>query len=102
MVAPIAALKAYSAAQKVMDAGAAPAGDVAQGPDFSKLLSNVIGGLEQSSKQAETQMSAHAAGKADLVDVVTSVASAETQLETVMSIRDQVISAYQQVLAMPI
>jgi flagellar hook-basal body complex protein FliE len=101
MVAPVAALKAYAAAQKITESGAA-AGEVAQGPDFSKVLSNVIGGLEQSSKQAEAQMSAHAAGKADLVDVVTSVASAETQLETVMSIRDQVISAYQQVLAMPI
>ena len=101
MVAPVAALKAYAAAQKITESGSA-AGEVAQGPDFSKVLSNVIGGLEQSSKQAEAQMSAHAAGKADLVDVVTSVASAETQLETVMSIRDQVISAYQQVLAMPI
>jgi flagellar hook-basal body complex protein FliE len=47
-------------------------------------------------------MAAHAAGKADLVDVVTSVASAETSLETVMSIRDQVISAYQEILRMPI
>src|ERR1700744_6810590 len=101
MVAPVAALKAHPAAQKITESGAA-AGEVSQGPDFSKLLSNVIGGLEQSSKQAETQMSAHAAGKADLVDVVTSVASAETQLETVMSIRDQVISAYQEILRMPI
>ena len=102
MVAPVAALKAYAAAQKVMDAGAAPAGEVSSGPDFSKVLSNVIGGLEQTSKQAEAQMAKHAAGKGDLVDVVTSVASAETSLETVMSIRDQVISAYQQILAMPI
>ncbi|HWE47314.1 MAG TPA: flagellar hook-basal body complex protein FliE [Caulobacteraceae bacterium] len=102
MVAPLAALKAYTAAQKVMDTGAAPTGDVASGPDFSKVLSNVIGGLEQTSKAAEGQMAAHAAGKADLVDVVTSVASAETSLETVMSIRDQVISAYQEILRMPI
>ena len=102
MVAPLAAMKAYAAAQKVMDVGAAPAGEVAQGPDFSKVLGNVMSGLEQTSKQAETQMAAHAAGKADLVDVVTSVASAETSLETVMSIRDQVISAYQEILRMPI
>jgi flagellar hook-basal body complex protein FliE len=102
MVAPLAAMKAYAAAQKVVESGAAPVGEIGQGPDFTKLLGNVISGLEQSSQKAETQMAAHAAGKGDLVDVVTSVASAETSLETVMSIRDQVISAYQQVLSMPI
>ena len=41
-------------------------------------------------------------GKAELVDVVTAISSAEASLETVMSIRDQVISAYQEIMRMPI
>jgi flagellar hook-basal body complex protein FliE len=103
VVAPLAALKAYAAAQKTFDVDpGSAAGAASQGPSFAKLLGDVVGGLEQSSKAAETQMAAHAQGKADLVDVVTSVASAETSLETVMAVRDQVIAAYQEILRMPI
>jgi len=41
-------------------------------------------------------------GKADLVDVVTSVQNAEIVLETVVAVRDKVISAYQDIIKMPI
>ena len=54
------------------------------------------------SKNAEHQIVANVQGKADLVDVVTSISSAEASLQTVMAVRDQVISAYQQVMSMPI
>ena len=43
-----------------------------------------------------------AQGKAELIDVVTSVAAAEASLETVMAVRDQVIAAYQEIMRMPI
>ena len=43
-----------------------------------------------------------AAGKAELVDIVTAVANAETTLETVISLRDRVITAYQEIMRMPI
>ena len=42
------------------------------------------------------------AGRGDIVDVVTAIAAAETQLQTVIAVRDQVISAYQEILRMPI
>ncbi len=54
------------------------------------------------SRASERQMAAHTAGKAELVDVVTAVASAEASLETVMAVRDQVIAAYQEIMRMPI
>ena len=41
-------------------------------------------------------------GKADLVDVATAISSAQASLETVMAVRDQVISAYQEIMRMPI
>ena len=40
--------------------------------------------------------------KAELIDVVTSISSAQQSLETVMAVRDQVISAYKEIMAMPI
>jgi len=40
--------------------------------------------------------------QAELVDVVTAVSAAQTSLETVMAVRDQVISAYQEIMRMPI
>jgi flagellar hook-basal body complex protein FliE len=43
-----------------------------------------------------------AAGQGDIVNVVTAIAAAETQMETVMAVRDQVIQAYQEILRMPI
>lgn len=41
-------------------------------------------------------------GKADIVDVVTSVQNAEMVLETVVAVRDKVIAAYQDIIKMPI
>ena len=36
------------------------------------------------------------------LDVVTAVAAAEVQLESVVAVRDQVIRAYQEILRMPV
>jgi flagellar hook-basal body complex protein FliE len=47
-------------------------------------------------------MAAQVAGKTELVDVVTAISAAEASLETVMAVRDQVISAYQEIMRMPI
>ena len=41
-------------------------------------------------------------GQGNLIDVVTALSSAEASLETVISVRDQVISAYKEIMAMPI
>ncbi|HTV38369.1 MAG TPA: flagellar hook-basal body complex protein FliE, partial [Xanthobacteraceae bacterium] len=43
-----------------------------------------------------------ATGKANMVDVVTAVAESETAIATLVSVRDKVISAYEEILKMPI
>ena len=43
-----------------------------------------------------------ASGHGDIVNVVTAIAAAETQMETVIAVRDQVIQAYQEIMRMPI
>ena len=42
------------------------------------------------------------AEKADLTDLVTSVTNAELTLQTVVAVRDRMISAYQDIIKMPI
>ena len=72
------------------------------GQSFLDLVKDSVGTTVQANRAAE-QISAEAiAGRADLTDVVTALSHAETTLTTVVKVRDRMISAYQQVLRMPI
>lgn len=103
MITPFAAAKAYAALQG-QAAGLTDGlgGSGKTGPDFGDLVKSAMTDAMQSSKTAESQIAKQVAGKADLIDVVTSISSAEASLETVMAVRDQVISAYQEIMRMPI
>jgi flagellar hook-basal body complex protein FliE len=101
MISPLAAAKAYAAAQGSGPMGAAKAQEPA-GSAFADLVNNAVNDAVSASRNSEKQMAAHTQGKAELVDVVTAVASAEASLETVMAVRDQVIAAYQEIMRMPI
>ncbi len=97
---PLAAARAYSVIQGTEMptppvSGAQPSG-------FADMLTSVMGDMTQTSRAAETQMTAAVQGQGSLIDVVTAVSSAEASLETVMAVRDQVISAYQEIMRMPI
>jgi flagellar hook-basal body complex protein FliE len=108
VVAPLIAAKAYAAVQAQTTSlanAAAGAADThaAQGAgSFGDILKTALNDAVQSSRTAEQQMTAQVQGKADMVDVVTALSSAQASLETVMAVRDQVISAYQQVMQMQI
>jgi flagellar hook-basal body complex protein FliE len=97
---PLMAAKAYAAVQ----GGEMPASPVsaAQGSGFAEMLTSVMGDMTGATRAAETQMTAAVQGQGSLIDVVTAVSSAEASLETVMAVRDQVISAYQEIMRMPI
>jgi len=105
MAIPLIAARAYAAAQAQASSVAAAAGGASAPPDphaFSEVLKSAMNDAVQSSKAAETQIAAQAQGKGDLVDTVTAIASAQASLDTVMAVRDQVITAYQQIMQMPI
>lgn len=97
---------AYAAVQAQADKalGASKAAGVGggDGPGFGDLLKQVMSDAVGQSKAAETAMTNQVQGKAEMVDVVTAIASAETSLETMMAVRDQVIAAYQEIMRMPI
>jgi flagellar hook-basal body complex protein FliE len=96
---PVSAARAY---QQVAQAAQANSAGAAENVDFAGLVQEAIRQAGQSATAAEHQALAVAAGQADIVDVVTAIAAAETQLQTVIAVRDQVISAYQEILRMPI
>jgi flagellar hook-basal body complex protein FliE len=107
MVAPLIAAKAYAAAQTQAGKGLGGLGGdaaagLSDGGGFGDLVKNAMDEVMQSTRYAETQMKAQVQGKAELLDVVTAISSAEASLETVMAVRDQVISAYQEIMRMPI
>jgi flagellar hook-basal body complex protein FliE len=102
MVAPLIAVKAYAAAQGIAGAELAGAATPAAGPDFGQLVNQAISQVVTDSKTAETQITANVQGKASLVDVVTALSSAQTSLNAMIAVRNQMIQSYQQIMNMAI
>ena len=98
---PISAARAYMEAARAASTAAGGAGGEDM-IDFGALVQSAIAQAGAATSAAESQALSVAAGRGDVVDVVTAIAAAEAQLETVMAVRDQVISAYQEILRMPI
>jgi len=84
-------------------AGAAADGEAAKsGGGFADMLGGVLDNAAQATGQAEQVSMAAIAQKAELVDVVTAISNAEMTLQTVVTIRDKVIQAYNDIIKMPI
>jgi flagellar hook-basal body complex protein FliE len=95
------AAKAYGATGAVSIPAAGPA--VAEsGFNFANLLAQQVTSTVEATKGAETQAAQAVTGKAEMVNVVTAVAAAEVQMETMIAFRDQAIQAYQEIMRMPI
>jgi flagellar hook-basal body complex protein FliE len=74
----------------------------AGGADFSSLISKALETTADAGRKADTQTAAVAAGRSDLVDVVTAVAESEAAIETLVAVRDKVIAAYEEIMRMPV
>ena len=72
------------------------------GPNFSAVLKTVIDSVSDAAQKSDAQAQAVANGKANMVDVVTAVAETETAVQTLVSVRDKVIAAYEDILKMQI
>ena len=72
------------------------------GKTFADLVTSSLESAVETGRNSEALSAKAIAGKADLNEVVTAVTSAEVTLQTVLSIRDRVIQAYQEILRMPI
>lgn len=76
--------------------------EVGSGADFGAMLRNAVGDVAQQARATEAKSLAYAAGKADVVDVVTAVAETQATFETMVTLRDKVIAAYEEIMKMPI
>ena len=56
----------------------------------------------EAGRKSDAQTQAMAAGKANIVDVVTAVAETEVAVEALVAVRDKVIPAYEEIMRMPI
>ena len=73
-----------------------------QGQNFGALLKDAIGSVLEAGKASDAQQRAMVAGKANIVDVVTAVSETEVAVEALVSVRDRMIQAYEEIMRMPI
>jgi len=108
---PITASNAY---QSLSNVGKAISGDdttttgetggaaAGGGPKFADFLKDKAQESVDTLRKSEEVSAKAVTGEADIVDVVQAVTSAELTLQTVVGVRDRMISAYQEIMRMPI
>ena len=70
--------------------------------DFKQFLGQTLDSVGDAGRRADAQAVSAAAGKANVVEVVTAVAESETALQTMVAVRDRMISAYEEIMRMQI
>lgn len=99
------AASAYANTMKVADnlaKSAKTSGAVEDTGEFSNLVAGALDAVAEKGKTAEATAANVASGKGNLVDLVTTIAETEVAIETLVTTRDRVISAYRDIMNMPI
>jgi flagellar hook-basal body complex protein FliE len=74
----------------------------AGGVSFTDMLRSAVEAGSDTMTKSENVGLQAVGQKADIVDVVTAVNAAEVTLQTVVSVRDRMVQAYQEIMRMPI
>ena len=72
------------------------------GQSFASLLKDAVGSVLDSRPQVGRAGDRDGLGKANMMDVVTAVAETDVAVSTLVSVRDKVIPAYEDIMKMPI
>ncbi len=101
------AAELYRAAIETARSGGAPGAPGAPdgsetGATFGDAMSNAAKETVEAIADAEKLSGEMVAGKAEPHSVVEALAAAELALETAVTVRDKVVSAYQEILRMPV
>lgn len=70
--------------------------------DFGDMVMKAVKGVTEAGQATEAKAADLATGKADVVDLVTAVAETELAVESLVTVRDRMVSAYQDIMNMPI
>lgn len=102
----IGALDAVAAYGRVTNTAAPASGSVSAvsepGAGFGGMIENMVSEAASSLHAAEEASAKQVAGKGDMIDVATAIGSAEVALDTVVAVRDRVVSAYSEIMRMQI
>jgi len=104
-ISPLGAASAYAnvAALANRPAAGAQGGDAAKGGgDFAEMVRDAVASVVDQGNRAEAAQSNLLAGGGDVIDVVTAVSEAEVAMQTMVSIRDRVVAAYEEIMRMPV
>ena len=105
MTSPSAAAGAYANLARLANPSAnlgRSVGEATGGPSFGELLRSTANNVLEAGRKSDAQATAMASGKGNVIDVVTAVAETEVAVETMVAVRDRVISAYEEIMRMPI
>lgn len=109
MASPSVAANAYASLARIIGSGGGGAGAAAavkpvdsSGPSFGDLVKTATNSVLDAGRKSDAQTMAMASGKSNVMDVVTAVAETDVAVSTLVSVRDRVIQAYEDIMKMPI
>lgn len=94
------AIGAYMNTAKIADKGVSAGQD--DSFSFGAMIKSAVDKVVTTQKASEAVSAQAVLGQASLTDVVQAVSEAEITLQTVMSVRDRLVAAYQDIMRMPI
>lgn len=103
-----AATAAYGNAQRLINQAARPQTDLTAlanpsgGPNFADMLAQQVQGVVDAGAASDRMAIDMVNGKANIVDMVTALSETEIAIESMVTVRDRVISAYEEIMRMPI
>lgn len=101
MINPAAAASAYANTAKA--AGGLGGGEETQkGASFGDIMKESAMDMMRTLRAGESASAKAITGEASLPEVVQAVTAAEVTLQTVVAVRDRLVSAYQEIMRMPI
>ena len=99
------AANAYATQMRVgedLAKSAKQSGAVEDTGQFADLVKTAVNSVAETGQKAELSAANVASGNGNLVDLVTTIAETEVAVETLVTTRDRVISAYRDIMNMPI
>jgi flagellar hook-basal body complex protein FliE len=98
----IDALSAYNKTADLVNRQLTSVADEVEKPSFTGMVENFLSKSVSNVKKAESLAAKSVTGDVSTEDLAIAVANAEVSLRTLVAIRDRVVSAYQDILRMPI
>ncbi len=96
------ALRAVNPAQAAAAYRAAEPAAAATGDGFGAALRRAVEGAVEAGHEADAGSARALTGQGGVTDAVLALSRAELALQTAVAVRDRVVSAYQDVMRMPI